>query len=321
MNIYNNINRSHMVNKSMNTKMNARFTYLNEILVNSINAYNIGIIKPYQDNLIKNISKEHIPDYYYTGVTPKSTHINTLYLNDLIKIFDLNRTVKTIIDSIEHKFIHKGTDIADIDNFIYTEFCKNDIYPSVFGYEDFPKSSCISINNMICHCIPYSYKLKEGDIITVDVCGYNGFHTDMANTYIVSGKNQNKHKKLVDTNKECIDKAIEICKPGQLYSTIGTIVEKHANENGFKVLTSFSGHGIGKNLHMSPRVYNYNKKPDDNVEMKVGDMFTIEPLLTEGENVHKLLADNTSVVSADGKMTSHFERTILITENGHLILN
>lgn len=177
---------------------------------------------------------------------------------------------------------------------------------------------------MICHCIPYNYILEEGDVITVDVCGYNGFHTDIANTYIVPGTNQNKHKKLVTTNWECLQKAIDICKPGQLYSNIGKLVEKHATENGFKVLTSFNGHGIGKQLHMKPTVFNYKRSQIhylDNIEMKVGDMFTIEPLLTEGENSFSILPDNTSVITKDGKISSHFERTILITDNGHLVLN
>ncbi len=290
-----------------------RFNYYNNILSTT---HSLGIIQPYNNNLIKNISKDCIPKYYFNGHIEHGK-ITKPSWNDLLKIFELNIKVKEIVDKIENKFIQSGKNIVDIDNYIYENFCKNNIYPSIFGYQDFPKSSCISINNMVCHCIPYSYKLKEGDIVTVDVCGYNGFHTDMANTYIVSGKKS--QEKLVRTNKECLEKAIEICKPGQLYKNIGKIVEKHATENGFTVLTQFNGHGIGKNLHMEPRILNY--KNNNNLEMKVGDMFTIEPLLTEGINKTILLPDKTSVVTADGSISSHFERTIIITESGHLVLN
>lgn len=303
--------------------MSDRFNYINNDLVKKFNTYGVGIVQPYKKNLLTKISNDHIPSYYFSGKVINHGKIGKPSWNDLLKIFSLNKIVKEIIDEIEPKFITPGKNITSIDDYVYENFCNNNIYPSIFGYGDFPKSTCISINNMVCHCIPYNYKLKEGDVVTVDVCGYNGYHTDIANTYIVPGRGIKDHKKLVNTNRECLEKAIEICKPGQLYKNIGKVVEKHATDNGFKVLTQFNGHGIGKDLHMFPTVYNYkhNSLNDENLEMKVGDMFTIEPLLTEGTNGTTILSDKTSIITADGATSSHFERTIIITENGHLVLN
>jgi methionyl aminopeptidase len=236
------------------------------------------------------------------------------------KIYDVNHKLAQVMSSISKNIIKEGVNIADIDSYFFETLVKEkNLYPSILGFEDFPKASCISVNNVICHGVPYSHVLKSGDIVTVDVCAYNGYHSDMADTFAI-GKISGQHKSLIKTTKMCLDEAISICKPGIPYNKIGEIVEKISNENGFEVVKGFRGHGIGKRLHMKPYIPNYATNKNIGV-MKEGDTFCIEPLLAIDSGAHFVGQDGFSVLTKNGKYSAHFERCIMITNAGHEVLN
>jgi len=277
-------------------------------------------IKPYKNNYLLDLDLNLIPDYFYKINPKKNKLINDFTnKNNLLKVYDVNRKLSKVMSKISNK-IQKNEyqNVAKLDEYFFKNICKENIFPSVLGYENFPKSSCISVNNIVCHGIPYEYKLQSGDIVKVDICGYNGYHSDMANTFLI-GKVSGEHKSLVKTTKDSLDNAISICKPGNLYSNIGKIIEKTTKDNGFTVIKGYRGHHIGNKIHLKPYISNIYEKTNE--IMKVGDLFCIEPLLTIDNGDTYIDKDNNSVLTKDNKYSAHFERCILITESGHEILN
>jgi len=222
------------------------------------------------------------------------------------------------ITSLLPKKMKETATLSSIDTFLLKQCCERKLFPSVFGYMMFPKVSCISPNYVACHGMPYKTKLKSGDIVTVDFCLYNGVHSDWAETYCI-GNVSGEKRKLVATTRECLKTAAAICRPGQPYNVIGNVVSKIAKENGFNVVERYGGHGIGSKLHMAPFIQN---SPNNNVtKMKVGDMFTIEPILTTGSGETTLARDGYSILERDKMPVAHFERVVLITDRGSAILN
>jgi len=305
--------------------MTTKWFHINNTIIKELqnNGYQI---EPYKINYLKYVPYFNYPNYFFKN--NKETY-ETKYIKqiksqkDLLTIFDVNNKLKQSFKNIL-PYIKLNSDIAKIDNILFKEICKKQIFPSELSLNNFPKASCMSINNIVCHGIPYKYNLKSGDIITIDVCGYNGYHSDMAETIMIGNVN-GEDKKLVSTTRECLYSAISICKPGVPYSIISRIVEKISSDNGFDVIKDYGGHGIGKYLHMKP--YISNCKNNDKNLMRIGDMFTIEPLIkirnTKYTNSISTYINNDgiSVLTLDGKNAAHFERTILITENGCMILN
>jgi methionyl aminopeptidase len=305
------------------------YNYLNDDVMIRLKIIGLGRINKYKYNYLDKLSLKTIPSYFHIDENKglnfhpyQNNMINVIRTKkELVKIYDVNKKMSTIMSSID-SLMHEGIDISTIDEYLYKNICSAGLFPSMFGLDNFPKSSSISVNDIICHSVPYHYNLKGGDIVSVDVCGYNGFHTDMASTYCI-GKCKGVDLKLVSTTKDALYNALHVCKEGAYYSDIGKIVEKTATENGFHVIKQFRGHGIGKNLHMKPFIPNYHDilLANKNERMKIGHMFAIEPLLCVGKGKPKLLEDRFGYVMDDGSNSAHFERVVLITENGYEILN
>ena len=289
--------------------------YINRIDYNDWNSINSLSSKPYPESYFKLISELSLPLY---TKTPRA--LSQKYnLSQLDKIYDGNKKLSIIAENLSNHF-KENTSLEKIDKLFYKECCKHSVFPSVFGFESFPKACNLNVNEIVCHSLPSSRKLKSGDIVTFDICGYNGFfHSDMAETYCI-GEVHGHHKKLVDCTKDCLFSAINICKPGRKYNEIGRIITKVTKENGFSLIEKFGGHSIGKYLHMPPYIQNHYD-PNNTCEMKVGDMFCIEPLLTTGNGKIQLDKDGFGYITKDKEYVAHFERTILITDNGHEILN
>jgi methionyl aminopeptidase len=277
------------------------FDHINTSVI--VNLKELGYrIKPYKENLVQEWTPRRLTSQNRTT---------------LKKIFDVNDAMKSITRGIQPK-IKAGLNIASLDRYLYRECAKRHMYPSTLGYGNFPKASCICINDVVCHGVPYEMNLKDGDVVTVDYCLYNGIHTDWAHTYCV-GKVSGTHKRLVSTTEDCLRHAIDLCKPGRAIKEIGRVVTKIANENGFKVIEKYGGHGIGSQLHMEPRVPN---SPNNiTYVMKEGDMFSIEPLLAVDSGATYIAPDGLSVMSSLGTYAAHFERTLLITNDGCVVLN
>ncbi|CAN0883835.1 Methionine aminopeptidase 1D, chloroplastic/mitochondrial [Linum grandiflorum] len=212
----------------------------------------------------------------------------------------------------------KGVKTDEIDDAVHQMIIENGAYPSPLGYGGFPKSVCTSVNECICHGIPDSRELEDGDIINIDVTVYlDGYHGDTSATYFCGNVGDNA-RNLVQVTKECLDKAIAICAPGVELKKIGKAIHDHADKHRYGVVRTFVGHGVGQVFHADPVVLHYRNR--EGGRMQLNQTFTIEPMLTMGSINPVMWDDDWTVVTEDGSLSAQFEHTILITEGGAEIL-
>ncbi|MED6185892.1 Methionine aminopeptidase 1B, chloroplastic [Stylosanthes scabra] len=206
----------------------------------------------------------------------------------------------------------------EIDKAVHQMIIDAGAYPSPLGYGGFPKSVCTSVNECLCHGIPDSRQLQNGDIINIDVTVYlNGYHGDTSKTFFC-GEVSDEMKNLVVVTQECLEKGIAVCKDGAPFRKIGKRISEHAAKYGYGVVERFVGHGVGKVFHSEPIILHHrNDGPGCMVE---GQTFTIEPILTLGSIDAVTWPDNWTTVTADGSPAAQFEHTILITRTGAEIL-
>ncbi|XP_059915520.1 methionine aminopeptidase 1D, mitochondrial [Gadus macrocephalus] len=211
-----------------------------------------------------------------------------------------------------------GMTTDEIDFIVHQETIKHNAYPSPLRYGGFPKSVCTSVNNVICHGIPDSRQLQDGDIINVDVTVYfEGYHGDTSETFLI-GQVDEPGQRLVEIAKRCRDEAIAACRPGAPLSVIGNTISEIALTTGFEVCPYFIGHGIGSYFHGHPEIWHHAN--DNDMTMDEGMAFTIEPIITEGSSEFRILRDKWTAVSADDKRSAQFEHTVVITSDGVDIL-
>uniref|UniRef100_A0A453PNF1 Methionine aminopeptidase n=1 Tax=Aegilops tauschii subsp. strangulata TaxID=200361 RepID=A0A453PNF1_AEGTS len=211
-----------------------------------------------------------------------------------------------------------GITTDEIDKAVHQMIIDNGAYPSPLGYCGFPKSVCTSVNECICHGIPDSRPLEDGDIINIDVTVYlNGYHGDTSATFLC-GDVDDEAKKLVQVTKESLDKAISICAPGVEINRIGRTIQDHADKFKYGVVQQFVGHGVGKVFHAEPAVLHFRN--NEKGRMILNQTFTIEPMLTIGSTNSTIWSDDWTAVTEDGSLSAQFEHTLLITEDGVEIL-
>jgi len=216
-------------------------------------------------------------------------------------------------------YLRPGITTEELDRLGYEFIVGQDAAPSTLGYRGYPKSMCISINEVVVHGIPGPRKLKEGDIVTIDVTVYkNGFHGDTARTFFV-GQVSPRARRLVETTREAMDLAIQSCLVGGHLGDIGAVVQSHVEAEGFSVVRAFVGHGIGRNFHEDPQVPYYGRS-GTGVRLKEGMVLTIEPMINEGTWDVIIQEDGWTAVTKDGLLSAQFEHTVAITENGPDIL-
>ena len=218
-------------------------------------------------------------------------------------------------------FVQVGISTEEIDNVAYkyiTEELK--CIPANVGYNDYPKTLCTSINDVICHGIPSDKEiLKDGDIVNIDITVIvDGWHGDTSKMFLI-GKSRPHVKRLVDITRECMFKGIEVCKPGAFTGDIGYAIQTHAEKNHYSVVKNYCGHGIGKIYHEDPQITHFGNK-GEGIKLEEGMVFTIEPMINLGSHKTKLLKDGWTVVTEDGKLSAQWEHTIAITERGYEIL-
>ncbi len=215
--------------------------------------------------------------------------------------------------------IKPGMTTKQLDTIIRHHIEKNGAKPSFLGYGGFPGSACISINEEVIHGIPSSRVIEEGDIVKVDVGAfYKGFHGDSANTFAV-GKVSEEAMKLIEVTKESFYRGIAEAKPGNRVGDIGYAVQSYVEENGFSVVKKYVGHGVGAELHESPDVPNFGTK-GRGVRLCSGMTIAIEPMVNIGTHEVAEKSDKWTVVTADGKLSAHYEHTIAITDDGVMVL-
>ena len=215
--------------------------------------------------------------------------------------------------------VRPGITTDDLDAIAHEECIKRGGYPSPLGYNGFPKSLCTSVNEVICHGIPDSTVLKDGDIINLDVTIYlDGVHGDTNATFLV-GEVDDDSLRLVQVTRECLDKGIAAVKPGGTVRDIGRAIQAHAEGHGYGVVRAFVGHGIGRAFHSEPQVFHYDN-PQARQKLEPGMTFTIEPMITIGDWRHEMWDDGWTAVTKDRSRTAQFEHTLVVTEDGAEIL-
>lgn len=183
----------------------------------------------------------------------------------------------------------------------------------------FPKSICTSINHVVCHGIPEDRKLKEGDIVNIDVTAIvDGWHGDTSRTYFVGGKIPVKARKLVEVTYDSMMRGIEAVKPGATLGDIGHAIQEYAEGQRFSVVRDFCGHGLGKVFHAPPSVMHFGI-PGEGMVLEPGMFFTIEPMINAGHYATKVLADGWTAVTRDRSLSAQFEHTLAVTETGYEI--
>jgi methionyl aminopeptidase len=217
------------------------------------------------------------------------------------------------------KAITPGVSTDDLDRIGHEYLCDHGAYPSTLGYRGFPKSLCTSINEVICHGIPDSTILQDGDIVNVDITAFiNGVHGDTDATYLV-GDVDHESKLLVERTREALMRGIAAVVPGREVNVIGRVIEKYASRFGYGVVRDFTGHGVNTSFHSGLVIPHYDSVHHNQV-MEVGMTFTIEPMLTLGTFEYQTWSDGWTVVTADGKRSAQFEHTLAVTEQGCEIL-
>ena len=221
--------------------------------------------------------------------------------------------------AILRESVEPGITTKDLDNIAYKEIIRHGAKPTFKGYRGFPANICTSVNEEIVHGIPGKRVLKQGDIVKMDVgATIDGFIGDAAISVAV-GEVATEAIELMDATRQSLEEGIKAAVPGNRVGDIGAAVQEFAEAKGYGVVREFVGHGVGRFLHEDPQVPNYGK-PGLGSLLRPGMCIAIEPMLNLGDWHTRILDDQWTVVTADGKISSHFEHTIAITENGPEIM-
>lgn len=215
--------------------------------------------------------------------------------------------------------VQPGVTTAEIDREVRRYIESQGAKPSFLGYGGFPASACISVNNVVIHGIPDKRVIKEGDIVSVDVGAFlNGFHGDNAATF-AAGKVSPEAQALMDATRESLYEGIKAAQAGNRIGDIGAAVQRYVEVRGYSVVRQFVGHGVGAKMHEDPAVPNFGT-PGRGVRLLPGMTIAIEPMINAGVKEVRTLKDGWTTVTADGKLSAHFEHSVAITPDGPVIL-
>jgi methionyl aminopeptidase len=212
-----------------------------------------------------------------------------------------------------------GVTTDHIDAVVHEYLCDHDAYPSTLGYKGFPKSCCTSLNEVICHGIPDSTVIQDGDIVNVDVTAFiGGVHGDTNATFL-AGDVDEEARLLVERTREATERGIKAVRPGRQLNVVGRVIESYARRFGYGVVRDFTGHGIGRAFHSGLVVLHYDE-PSVQTVLEPGMTFTIEPMITLGTIDYDIWDDGWTVTTKDKSWTAQFEHTVLVTADGVEVL-
>ncbi len=215
--------------------------------------------------------------------------------------------------------VKPGVTSTHLDSLVHDFIIANNANPACLGYHDYPKTTCISINEVICHGIPKNKKIKNGDILNIDlVVEKDGYHGDTSKMFI-AGDTSKAAQNLIHVTQECLYRGIQEVKPGATLGDIGYVIEEHAIEHGYTIVEDFCGHGIGLKMHEEPSVLHYGERGEGKI-LTPGMTFTIEPMLNAGKKDVKVLSDKWTAVTKDRSLSAQYEHTILVTNSGFEVL-
>jgi len=258
------------------------------------------------------------PSYADSGLVERWDE-PTVKSDDIIERMRHAGRVASEVLRLSGEFLRPGITTDEVDEYTHNLFIERGAYPSTLNYHGYPKSLCTSANEVICHGIPDSRVIRDGDIMNLDVTGFiGGVHGDTNATFLI-GEVSDEHRRLVRVTEECMWLGIEAVRPGRPLSDIGRAIEQHADAQGYGVVRAFIGHGIGEQFHTDIQVLHYYDSRATTV-MRPGMVFTIEPMITLGSWQHRMWDDGWTAVTSDGRWTAQFEHTILVTDDGAEVL-
>jgi methionyl aminopeptidase len=218
------------------------------------------------------------------------------------------------------RHVGPGVTTDELDGIAHRHMVERGAYPSTLGYQGYPKSTCVSVNEVICHGIPDSTVIQDGDIVNIDATAYkDGVHGDTNATFL-AGNVDEASRLLVERTREAMERGIRAVRPGRPVNVIGRVIESYARRFGYGVVRDYTGHGIGEAFHSGLVIPHFDAAPAHGEIMEVGMVFTIEPMLTLGTHRWRLWDDGWTVVTADLTRSAQFEHTVLVTEDGAEIL-
>jgi methionyl aminopeptidase len=234
--------------------------------------------------------------------------------DDIEGIAQAGRLAVETLDLVESR-LRIGISTEEINTIVHEFTVARGAVPAPLNYRGFPKSVCVSVNEVICHGIPGPYKLKDGDIVNVDVTPIlNGYYGDTSKTFYV-GTPSRDAVKIVRVAAESLARGIAQVKPGNTLGDIGYAIQHYAEGQGCSVVREFVGHGVGFDFHEPPQVLHYGRK-GEGIVLVPGMVFTIEPMINLGKKDLRVLEDDWTVVTLDRSLSAQFEQTLAVTENG-----
>jgi methionyl aminopeptidase len=259
------------------------------------------------------------PEYVGKPAPAKNTYGDVWSQSDVAKIRAAGRIAAQAVELVGQN-IKPGITTEELDIIAHDFMVANGAYPSTLGYRGYPKSSCTSLNEVICHGIPDDTVLSDGDIVNIDITAYlDGFHGDLNKTFMV-GEVRQEVADLVTRTEEALFRALSVVAPGRQINVIGRAIESYAKRFGYGVIRDFTGHGIGRSFHSGLVVPHYDAAPNYATEMVEGMVFTIEPMLTLGGIAWDMWDDGWTVTTKDKRITAQFEHTLVVTESGYELL-
>jgi methionyl aminopeptidase len=235
--------------------------------------------------------------------------------SDIEGIRQAGRLVLDTLNLVESQ-IKPGLPTDDINTLVHEYTVKHGATPAPLNYRGFPKSVCVSVNEVICHGIPGNRVIKDGDIVNVDVTSIlNGYYAD-ANKTFFAGNPDNDARKIVSIARECLIRGMTAVKPGNSLGDIGWAIQTYAEAQGCSVVREFVGHGVGFDFHETPQIPHFGQK-GAGITLIPGMVFTIEPMINLGQKELRVLDDNWTAITRDGSLSAQFEQTVLVTEDGH----
>lgn len=259
------------------------------------------------------------PDYVGLEAPPEYTGEDVY---DAATVERIRRAAQLAADAMvaTAQLIRPGVTTEELDAYAHQYLTDRGAYPSCLSYRGFPKAICTSVNEVICHGIPDSTVLAEGDIVNLDITAYiDGVHGDHNRTFFV-GEVDEETRLLVERTEEAMMRAIRAVKPGRPINVIGRAIESYAKRFGYGVVREFIGHGVGKAFHTGLVIPHFDAAPDHARPMEPGMVFTIEPMLTLGTRHWDMWEDGWTAVTRDRKRTAQFEHTLVVTDDGAEIL-
>jgi methionyl aminopeptidase len=240
-----------------------------------------------------------------------------IQLKKNVDVKGIRRAGQLVLDTLDlvESRIRPGMKTDDINTIVHEFTIKNGAQPAPLNYRGFPKSVCVSINEVVCHGIPGDRILEDGDIVNVDVTSVlNGYYAD-ANKTFFTGTPGPEARKIVAVAKECLKRGISKVKPGHTIGDIGWAIQSYAEGQACSVVRDFVGHGVGFEFHESPQIPHFGQK-GQGIRLIPGMVFTIEPMINLGNSDLKILEDNWTAVTKDGSLSAQFEQTIWVTDSG-----